>query len=72
MDLVKLKEKDTVSRDIAAARLRAIADQLACENGITVVRDRLRFDISVPERVGLSTDFEASENSTGFEIGITW
>jgi amphi-Trp domain-containing protein len=72
MDLVELKEKTTLSREDAAARLHAIADELASGNGIVIERDRLRFVARVPHEVNLKVEFEVEEDGSEFEIELTW
>ena len=42
MELVELEEKSTMSREEAAARLHAIADELASNNDFVDERERLR------------------------------
>ena len=58
MDLVELKEKSSVSRDDAAARLRAIADELASKGDLVIEREDLRFVAHVPDQVNLKLEFE--------------
>src|SRR3954465_152449 len=72
MDLVELKEKTTMSREDAAARLHAIADELASGNGIVIERDRLRFVARVPDEVHLKIEFEVEDDGSEFEIELTW
>ena len=72
MDLVELKEKTTISREDAAARLHSIADELASGNGIVLERDRLRFVARVPDAVNLKIEFEVEEDGSEFEIELTW
>ncbi len=72
MDLVELQEKTTLSREDAAARLHAIADELASGNDIVLERDRLRFVARVPDEVHLKIDFEVEEGGSEFEIELTW
>ena len=72
MDLVELKEKTTMSREDAAARLHAIADELASGNGIVIERDRLRFVARVPDEVHLKIEFEVEDDGAEFEIELTW
>jgi amphi-Trp domain-containing protein len=72
MDLVELKEKTTLSREDAAARLHSIADELASGNGIVMERDRLRFVARVPDEVKLKIEFEIEEDGSEFEIELTW
>jgi amphi-Trp domain-containing protein len=72
MDLVELKEKTTLSREEAASRLHAIADELASGNGIVMERERLRFVARVPDQVHLKIEFEVEEDGSEFEIELTW
>jgi amphi-Trp domain-containing protein len=72
MDLVELKEKTTMSREDAAARLHAIADELASGNGSVIERDRLRFVARVPDEVHLKIEFEVEDDGSEFEIELTW
>lgn len=72
MDLVELKEKTTLSREEAATRLHAIADELASGNSIVMERERLRFVAHVPDEVHLKIEFEVEDSGTEFEIELTW
>jgi amphi-Trp domain-containing protein len=72
MDLVELKEKTTVTREEAAARLREIADELASGNDIVLERDHLRFVARVPDQVHLKIEFEIEDDGSEFEIELTW
>src|SRR3954453_12100630 len=70
MDLVELQEKTTMSREDAATRLHAIANELASGNGIVIERDRLRFVAHVPDEVHLKIEFEVEDDGSGFEIEL--
>ena len=72
MELVELKEKTTLGREEAAARLHAIADELASGNDIVIERDRLRFVARVPDEVNLKIEFELEDDGAEFEIELTW
>ncbi len=72
MDLVELKEKQTLRREDAAARLRAIADELGSGNDIVLERDNLRFVARVPDEVNLKIEFEIEDGGAEFEIELTW
>jgi amphi-Trp domain-containing protein len=71
-DLLKLQQKDEVSREEAAARLHAIADELASGNDIILERDGLRFNAKVPDMVRMKIELEVEEDETEFEIELTW
>jgi amphi-Trp domain-containing protein len=71
MDL-ELKERSTMSREDAAGRLRAIADELASGNDIILERDAARFVAKVPDEVALKIEYEVEDDKTEFEIELTW
>ena len=70
--LMKLKEKEHLSREEAAARLRAIADELSSGNDVVFERDGLRFVAKVPAEVKLEIEFEIEGDETELEIEISW
>jgi amphi-Trp domain-containing protein len=72
MELMELEERESLSREEAAARLRAIADELASGNDIVMQKDNLRFVAKVPDEVNLKIEFEVSDDETEFEIELTW
>jgi amphi-Trp domain-containing protein len=72
MELMELKERETLSREAAAARLRSIANELASGNDIVIQKDNLRFVAKVPDEVNLKIEFEVSDDETEFEIELTW
>jgi amphi-Trp domain-containing protein len=71
-ELMELKEKTTLSREEAAQRLRAIADELASGNDIVLERERMRFKARVPDEVHLKIEFEVDDDGAEFEIELTW
>ena len=70
-ELLEVTEKQTLSREAAAARLRALADQLARHNQIEFVREGVRYTAKVPAEVELSVEIELGEESE-IEIELTW
>jgi amphi-Trp domain-containing protein len=69
---LELKERSTLTREDAAARLRAIADELASGNDIILERGEARFVAKVPDEVALKIEFEVEDDKTEFEIELTW
>jgi len=69
---MELKNKTTLPREEAAARLRAIADELASGNDVVIEREDLRFVTHVPDRVNLKVEFEIDDDGTELEIELTW
>lgn len=72
MELVELKEKTALSREEAAARLRAIADELAANNDVVIEREHIRFVAHVPDQINLKVEFEIEDDGTELEIELTW
>jgi amphi-Trp domain-containing protein len=72
LELVELKEKTTLAREAAAARLHAIADELASNNDVVIERGDLRFVAHVPDQVHLKVEFEIEDDGTELEIELTW
>jgi amphi-Trp domain-containing protein len=69
---LELKEKVTMSREEAAARLHSIADELASGNDIVMERAPMRFVAKVPDEVALKIEFEVEDDAAEFEIELTW
>ena len=69
---MELKDKTQLSREQAAARLHAIADELASGNDVVIERGDLRFVAHVPDRVKLKVEFEVEDDGTELEIELTW
>jgi amphi-Trp domain-containing protein len=70
--LIELKHKTRLSREQAAARLHAIADELASGNDVVIEREDIRFVAHVPDRVHLKVEFEIEDDGTELEIELTW
>lgn len=69
---LELKEKSTMSREAAAARIREIAHELASGNDIVLEREGARFVAKVPDEVALKVEFETEGQETEFEIELSW
>lgn len=70
-ELLEVTEKAIVTREAAAARLRALADQLARHNQVEFVREGVRYSAKVPGEVQLSVEIELGDESE-IEIELTW
>jgi amphi-Trp domain-containing protein len=70
--LLELKEKTTPSREEAAARLHAMADEPASGNDFVVERDGLRFVAPVADRMELKVELEVEDDGTELEIERSW
>jgi amphi-Trp domain-containing protein len=72
MDLFEIDETRTVSREDAAARLRALADALARNNVVEFVRAGRRITVRVPDEVELKIEVELGDEGNELEIELTW
>lgn len=70
-ELLEVTESQTMSREEAAARLRALADSLARHNEVAFVREGVRYSAKVPSQVELSVEIELGEESE-IEIELSW
>lgn len=71
MDLFEMDETTTMTREEAAARLRALADSLAKHNSIEFSREGGRVTVSVPDEVNLKVEVELGDDNE-IEIELTW
>ncbi len=72
-DEIDFVEQETeLSREEAARRLHAIADQLASRNGIDLEREGRRIFVQVPDRVKLSIEVEGTDEGREIEIELSW
>jgi amphi-Trp domain-containing protein len=72
MDLIEITERTRLSREDAAARLRAVADALAKNNELEFERGGLRFKVRVPDMVDLKLEVEIGDDERELEFEITW
>ena len=70
-ELIEIEDKQTLSREAAAARLRELADQLARHNQVEFVRGGIRYAVMVPDEVQLKIEVEIGDESE-IEFELTW
>jgi amphi-Trp domain-containing protein len=70
-ELLEVTESQKLSREAAADRLRALADQLARHNQVEFTREGVRYSAKVPNEVELSVEIELGDENE-IEIEITW
>ena len=70
-ELLEVTESQKVSREDAAARLRALADQLSRHNQVEFTRDGVRYSAKVPNEVELTVEIELGEDNE-IEIELSW
>ena len=71
MDLFEMDETTTMTREEAAARLRALADSLAKHNSVEFSREGGRVTVAVPDEVRLKVEVELGDDNE-IEIELTW
>jgi amphi-Trp domain-containing protein len=71
MDLFEMDETTTMTREEAAARLRALADSLAKHNSVEFSRGGGRVTVAVPDEVNLKVEVELGDDNE-IEIELTW
>lgn len=68
---LEIKEKTTMSREDAAARLHAIADELASGNDIILERGQARFIATIPDEVAVKIEFQVENDEAEFDRELT-
>jgi amphi-Trp domain-containing protein len=71
MDLFEMDETQTMTREDAANRLRALADSLAKHNSVEFSREGGRVTVAVPDEVRLKVEVELGDDNE-IEIELTW
>ena len=71
MDLFEIDDTQRMSREDAAARLRALADALARNNAVEFERNGRRITVQVPDEVNVKIEVEIGDDHE-LEIELTW
>jgi amphi-Trp domain-containing protein len=72
MELIEVKEKQRLSREEVASRLRELADQLARHNEVAFERGGMHFRAHVPDEVEFELEFEMADDGTELEVELSW
>lgn len=72
MDLIEHTSDERLRREVAADRLRALADQLSRHNEVSFERDGLRFKVRVPDEVSFSLEIEVGDEESEIEVELKW
>jgi amphi-Trp domain-containing protein len=72
MDLMEITERERLSREDAAARLRGLADMLARHNDVEFERGGMRFKVHVPDEVDFKLEIEIDDDESELEIELKW
>jgi amphi-Trp domain-containing protein len=72
MEILEIESKETMSREEAAARLRAFADTLARNNDIEFDRGGMHMKVHVPDEIHVKVELELETDERELEIELTW
>jgi amphi-Trp domain-containing protein len=72
MEFLEISLKERLSREQAAGRLRALADDLARHNEVQFERDGTRVKLRVPDEIELKVELEVEDGGTELEIELSW
>ncbi|HPU14306.1 MAG TPA: amphi-Trp domain-containing protein [Aeromicrobium sp.] len=71
MDLLELEQKQKLSREAAAEKLRALADALSRHNSVEFEQNGQRITVDVADEVEMSVEIEVGKHKE-LEIEIKW
>ncbi len=73
MDTFEVEQRETLTRDQAATRLRRIANLLS-GSGEEVKFDRgeMKFKVAIPNEIQWKVEFELGEKENELEIELKW
>jgi amphi-Trp domain-containing protein len=72
MDIFEIKQKETVSREEVAERLRLLADMLARHNDLEFDSGGMHFTVHVPDQLQLKVELEVETDERELEIELKW
>ncbi len=72
MDILEIEQKETLSREEAAAKMHAIADMLARNNEVQFERDGTRITVKVPDQVHMKVELEVETDERELEVELKW
>ena len=72
MDIFEVEQKERLSREEVAARLRNLADMLARHNDIEFERGGTHFTVTVPDELEVKIELEVGSDKRELEIELTW
>jgi amphi-Trp domain-containing protein len=72
MDIIEVEQKETVSRQEVATRLRRLATMLAKSNDIKFEQGGVAIAVHVPDEVQLKVEVEVGTDERELEIELKW
>ena len=72
MALIEHVTEERLSREDAAARLRALADELSRHNEVPFSLEGMKYRVAVPDEVTFSLEVEIGDGKSEIEVEIEW
>ena len=72
MDIFEIEQKETLSREEAAERLRVLADMLSRSNDVEFEREGMKIKVHVPDEVRFKVELEVETDERELEIELKW
>ncbi len=72
MDILEIEQKETLSREEAAAKLKRFAEMLSKNNDLEFERGGMNIKVHVPDEVHLKVELELETDGRELEIELTW
>jgi amphi-Trp domain-containing protein len=72
MDILEIEQRENLSREEAAARLKRFAEMLSKNNDLEFERGGMQIKVHVPDEVQLKVELELETDERELEIELTW
>lgn len=72
MDILEISEKRRMGREEAAKFLHQLADSLARQNAVDLVRDGVKIRVKVADEVELEFEVDIESDESSIEVEISW
>ena len=72
MSLIEHSSEERLGREVAAQRLRDLADQLSRHNEVAFRREGVRYSVKVPNEITYSLEIEVGDDGSEVEIELKW
>ena len=73
MDTFEVEQRETLTRDEVATRLRRIANLLSgAGEEVKFDRGEMKFKVAIPEQIAWKVEFETGDSENELEIELKW
>lgn len=72
MALLEFEREERLKREVAAERLRALADEISRNNEIEIEREGLRYTVKIPAEITFGFEVEVGDDGSEIEIELKW